>query len=157
MLDLSLPWWEFAVRGAICYLALLVLLRLTGKRSFGDMSSFDVVVLIVVGGMLRPAVTGDDHSMLGPFIAIATILLLDKMLGKLCALSPAIDRLLEGRAVLLAQNGALRPGVLTRHSISEAAFQRELRAHGVDRLDKTCAVHLEANGHVTVIEKKESD
>ncbi len=154
MFDLTMPWWEFALRGAVCYVALLILLRLTGKRTFGEMSPFDIVVLIVVGGMLRPAVTGDDHSMIGPFISIAAILLLDKVLAKLSALSPRVDRLMEGRPVLLAKDGALRRGVLLRHSVSEAALDRELRAHGIHALDETQAVYLEANGRVSVLKRQ---
>jgi hypothetical protein len=58
-----------------------VLLRLTGKRSFGEMSPFDIVVLMLVGGALRSAMVGHDDSFLGPFIAVAGVLLLDKLLG----------------------------------------------------------------------------
>lgn len=50
LLQLSEPWWHFALRGAVVYLILLCMLRLAGKRSFGEMSAFDVVVLILVGG-----------------------------------------------------------------------------------------------------------
>lgn len=154
MFDLSMPWWEFAVRGAICYVALLALLRMTGKRSFGEMSPFDVIVLIIVGGLLRPAVTGSDHSLLGPFISIVTILLLDKLLGKLAASSELLSRCLEGRSLLLARDGVPVPGALQRHSISAAAFDRELRAHGVRSVAETEEVRLEANGRVTVLKPK---
>jgi uncharacterized membrane protein YcaP (DUF421 family) len=151
MFDLSMPWWEFAVRGAICYVGLLVLLRLTGKRSFGELAPFDIVVLIIVGGLLRPAVTGADHSMLGPFISIVTILALDKVIGKLAAIWPAFDRLFEGRSVLLAKDGRQVPGALLRHSIPPAAFERELRSHGVRDVAEAEEVRLEANGRVTVM------
>ena len=81
MFDMDLPWWEFAVRGATCYLGLLIMLRLTGKRAFGEMSPFDIVVLVLVGGALRSAMVGRDASLLGPFIAVAAILLVDKALA----------------------------------------------------------------------------
>jgi uncharacterized membrane protein YcaP (DUF421 family) len=155
MFELSMPWWEFAVRGAICYVGLLILLRLTGKRSFGEMTPFDIVVLIIVGSLLRPAVTGSDHSMLGPFISIVTILALDKLIGKLAAIFPAFDRLLEGRSVLLAKDGQRIPGALQRHSISEAAFERALRSNGVRRVEETQEVRLEANGRVTLMKAGE--
>jgi len=151
MFDLAMPWWEFAVRGAICYVVLLLLLRLTGKRSFGELAPFDIVVLIIVGGLLRPAVTGSDHSMLGPFISIVTILAIDKLIGKLAAVFPAVDRLLEGRSVLLAKDGKRIAGALHRNSISQAAFERELRAHGVRDVGETEEVRLEANGRVTLM------
>jgi uncharacterized membrane protein YcaP (DUF421 family) len=151
--DLSMPWYAFAVRGAVCYLGLLALLRLTGKRSFGEMSPFDIVVLILVGGVLRSATVGKDTSLLGPFIAIATILALDALLARLGAMSPAFDRLLEGRSVLLARRGAIEPGALVRHSISQAAFERELRAHQIHSVEEADEARLEANGRLTVFKR----
>src|ERR1700749_3177274 len=101
----TMPWWEFALRGIGCYLSLLILLRLTGKRSFGEMSPFDIVVLILVGGALRSAMVGKDDSFFGPFLAVAGVLALDKLLGIAATLSPAFNRLLEGRDALLAKHG----------------------------------------------------
>jgi len=108
----TLPWWEFVLRGAGCYIGLLVLLRLTGKRSFGEMSPFDIVVLILVGGALRSAMVGKDDSFLGPFLAVAGVLALDKVLGTLATRNPAFNRLIEGRAALLAKHGKVIPGAL---------------------------------------------
>jgi uncharacterized membrane protein YcaP (DUF421 family) len=153
MFELAMPWWEFALRGTICYVGLLLLLRFTGKRSFGELAPFDIVVLIIVGGLLRPAVTGNDHSLLGPFISIVAILALDKILGKLAATFPLVDRMLEGRSVVLAQHGQLRTDVLKRHSISLGALERELRSHELRDVAETDEVRLEANGRVTILKK----
>ena len=69
------------MRGVVVYLIVLLLLRLSGKRAFGDMAAFDIVVLMVVGGLLRTAIIGEDHSLLGPLIAVASILALNKIIG----------------------------------------------------------------------------
>ena len=153
MFELATPSWEFVIRGAACYLGLLILLRLTGKRSFGDMSSFDIVVLIIVGGALRSAIVGKDSSLIGPLIAVVTILALDKLLGFMCAMSPRVDRLLEGRSIILARDGKLVPGALMRQSISKAAFQRELRANQLQSLESVNEARLEANGRITFTKK----
>jgi len=147
----ELPWWEFIIRGAGCYIGLLILLRLTGKRSFGEMSPFDIVVLILVGGALRSAMVGKDDSFLGPFFAVAGVLALDKVLGVLATLSPAFNRLLEGRDALLAKSGKLVPGALHRHRIPAAVFERELRAHNVRSVDQVEEARLEVNGRITVL------
>jgi uncharacterized membrane protein YcaP (DUF421 family) len=97
---------------------------------------------------------GKDASVLGPFIAIATILALDALLARLSATWPLFDRLLEGRSVLLARHGRVEPGALRRHSISDAAFERELRAHEVRALDEVDEARLEANGRLTVQKKR---
>ena len=153
MFQLALPWWEFVIRGAACYLGLLILLRATGKRAFGEMSPFDIVVLIIVGGALRSAMVGQDASLIGPLISVVTILGLDKLLGWLCAASPFVDRLLEGDSVLLARDGKLVRGSLLKHSISRAAFERELRANRLRSLASVEEARLEANGRITIVEK----
>lgn len=145
----SLPCWQFVVRGAIAYLGLLMLLRLTGKRSFGEMSPFDIVVLIMVGGALRSAMVGGDESLTGGFIVVATILVADKALGWLSARSALFNRILEGRSSVLAANGAQVPGALRRHDIAPAAFERELRIHKAP-LEAVQEARLEANGKITV-------
>ena len=156
MFDMDLPWWEFAVRGATCYLGLLIMLRLTGKRAFGEMSPFDIVVLVLVGGTLRSAMVGRDASLLGPFIAVAAILLVDKALAWIAARSPMVDHLIEGRAVLLAKAGKLVPDALRRHNISPAAFDRELRSHEHASLAGVREARLEANGRITVLAEEGS-
>lgn len=153
MFDLAMPWWAFALRAAISYIALLVLLRLASRRSFGKIAPFDIIVLIIIGGLLRPAITGNDHSLLGPFIAIVTILVLDKVIGMLVASYPFVERLVERPAVLLARNGERLPGALERHGVSPAALERELREHGVHHVAETDEVRLEANGSITMFAK----
>jgi len=150
---LSMPWWHFAVRGGVTYLGLLILLRWTGKRAFGEMSPFDIVVLILVGGVLRSAVTGNDTSVLGAFIGVATILALDKALAALAARSGVVNRLLEGRSSVLAHGGRLIPGALLKANIAQEAFARELRTHQVRSLEEVEEARLEATGKISVFKR----
>ena len=132
MFDLAMPWWEFVLRAAVSYIRTAgYFCGLASRRSFGQLAPFDVIVLIMIGGLLRPAVTGNDHSLLGPFISIVTILVLDKLVGRLAASFPIIDRLLERPSVLLAEYGQRLKGALEQHGVSPMAFERELRQHGV--------------------------
>jgi uncharacterized membrane protein YcaP (DUF421 family) len=147
----SMAWWEFALRGIGCYLGLLILLRLSGKRTFGEMSPFDIVVLILVGGALRSAMVGKDDSFLGPFIAVAAIIAIDKLFAVLATLSPRFNRTFEGRASLLVKDGKILRGALARHSIPAAAFERELRLHEARSVEEIDEAHLEANGRFTVL------
>ena len=146
----TMAWWEFVLRGIGCYLGLLVLLRLSGKRTFGEMSPFDIVVLILVGGGLRSAMIGKDDSFFGGFIAVASIIAVDKVFAVFATMSPAFNRLFEGRASLLAKDGKVLPDALRRHSIPAAAFDRELRMHEVADVEELAEAHLEANGKFTV-------
>lgn len=149
--NLSMPWWHFVVRGALAYLGLLILLRLAGKRSFGEMAPFDIVVLILVGGALRSAIVGHDESALGPFIAVATIIGVDRLLTWACAASPVVNRWVEGVPALLARNGRLDDRALVREGIPRAGFERELRHHGFKSLDGVAEARLEPNGKITML------
>jgi len=153
LLTLSMPWWHFVVRGALSYLTLLLLLRLAGKRSFGELSPFDVIVLILVGGALRTALVGHDESLLGPAIAVATIIALDRVITWVCAFSPRADRWIEGKAVLLARDGVTLHRELRRQGISAESFARELRHHGIASVEGVDAARLEPNGKITVLPK----
>jgi uncharacterized membrane protein YcaP (DUF421 family) len=148
---LAMPWWHYVARGTIAYLGLLTLLRLTGKRSFGDMAPFDIVVLVVVGGLLRTAILGKDESLLGPFVAITAILLLDLLLAWLCARSPIMDRLIEGRSIVMVLRGRVISERLREHNVSAGALDRELRSHGLPDATGVEEARLEANGSVSVI------
>jgi uncharacterized membrane protein YcaP (DUF421 family) len=156
LLPQTMPWWEFALRGAGCYVGLLILLRFTGKRSFGEMSPFDIIVLILVGGALRSAMVGKDDSFLGPFIAVSAILLLDKLIGIVATVSPAFNRMLEGKSTVLVENGQLLRGVLRRHDIPQAAFERELRMHDARSLGEIEEARLEVTGRISVLKPKHS-
>lgn len=154
--SLSMPWWHFVLRGIVCYIGLLILLRLTGKRSFGEMAPFDIVVLILVGGALRSAMVGRDASLLGPFIGVVSILAADKLLGFVSAVSPRFGKLIEGSPVVLARSGRLLPGVLKRQSISKEAFERELRGHQIHAASEVDEAILEPTGRISVFKRAES-
>ena len=153
LLNLSMPWWHFVVRGTLTYLTLLLLLRVASKRSFRELSPFDVIVLILVGGALRTALVGHDESLLGPAIAVATIIALDRLITWLCAFSPRIDRWIEGEAVALARNGKTLHHELRRQGISEESFARELRSHGYVSVECVGVARLEPNGKITVLSR----
>jgi uncharacterized membrane protein YcaP (DUF421 family) len=152
---LSMPWWHFVLRGIGVYCGLLLLMRLSGKHSFGEMSAFDVIVLVLVGGTLRNSIVGGDTTFLGGLIGVAAILLADRVLAWICARYPKINRVVEGNPVLLVHHGALVPGALKRNSIPEAAFRRALHAAGLEDIQQVTTARIEPNGRITLTRRKE--
>jgi uncharacterized membrane protein YcaP (DUF421 family) len=148
--SLALPWWQFAVRGFLVYIALLILLRLSGKRSFGEMSAFDVIVLVLVGGTLRTSIIGPDTSFFGALISVTTILATDRFLAWICTRSPRLNRLIEGKATFLVRNGEFVPHALRKCNIPEAAFNRALHAEGTEDIRGIYNARLEPNGKITL-------
>jgi uncharacterized membrane protein YcaP (DUF421 family) len=139
------------VRGAITYVGLLVLLRLSGKRTFGDMSAFDVIVLVLVGGVLRTAIIGEDKGVIGPFIGVASILIADKALAWACTRWPRLNRLIEGFPAILIRDGQRHHALLKAENIPDAALDRALHAAGLEDETSVRVARLEPNGKITVV------
>lgn len=151
--DMSMPWWMFVARGVTVYVGVLVLVRLSGKLSLGDMSPFNILMLMFLGSLMRTAVLGQDHSLAGPFIAVATILGLDKALGAAATRWPRCNRLLEGVPTLLARRGVQDSVALRRSVVPQEVFDRALRAHGLHGVGEVDEARLEPNGKITVIKR----
>jgi uncharacterized membrane protein YcaP (DUF421 family) len=151
--ELSMPWWDFVWRGIGVYLIVLLLLRLAGKRSFGDLSPFDIVVLMVVGGSLRTAIIGKDASFIGPLISVTSIIAVNKAIGWTTARWKIFDRMVEGLPAILATDGKRDEPALRHFDISNSEFERELRSHGLETEGDIAIARLEANGKITLIRK----
>lgn len=154
LFDLAMPWWAFTLRGVVVYLIVLLLLRLSGKRAFGDMAAFDIVVLMVVGGSLRTAIIGKDASLIGPLIAVASILAMDKAIGWLSARSIVFNRWVEGVPAILARDGRRDHAALLRHDVANTEFDRALHVHGMEDESGVLLARLEPNGKITLIRRQ---
>jgi uncharacterized membrane protein YcaP (DUF421 family) len=151
LLELSMPWWHFVMRGVAIYIILLCMMRLTGKRSLGEMSPFDVVVLILVGGTLRTSIIGSDTSFLGGLISVSGILAADWVLAWICTRSAFVNRLVEGWPTILVHHGERLPDALRRCNLPEAVFERALHAAGLENETTVITARLEPNGKITLI------
>ena len=149
--QLSEPWWTFVARGVMTYFGLLILMRLTGKRSFGDMSAFDIIVLVLVGGTLRTAIIGSDQGFAGPFLGVASILACDKAVGWLCSRSAAINRVFEGRPAILIREGRRDAHAMKRENVPGAALDRALHQAGRENEEGISIGRLEPNGRISLI------
>ncbi len=151
---MTLPWWEFVVRGIIIYIFLLVLLRATGKRQIGQMSPFDLVLLLVLSNAVQNSMNGGDNSVLGGIILSITLVAINWSAGKITFASKKAERLIEGVPQVLVHDGkvyeqALSSTQLTRHELMSA-----IRGEGYTNLNEIRAVILENDGSISVIPKR---
>lgn len=153
ILELSMPWYAYACRGVATYVGLLVLMRLAGKRAFGEMTAFDVIVLVLAGGALRTAIIGDDKGALGPFIGVAAILATDRMVAWLCTRSAWLNRMMEGYPALLVRNGKRQRETMRRENIPDAALDRALHGAGLESEASIVLARLEPNGKITFLRR----
>jgi uncharacterized membrane protein YcaP (DUF421 family) len=148
---LSAPGWQFVVRALLMYAALLLLLRLSGKRTIGEFTPFDFMVLILIGEASQNGLIGDDHSVTAALILAVTLIGANYVVGWVTARSPRIEAVLEGTPVVLANRGQLYEGTLRRHNISRREFDMALRRARCRLEDVRLAV-LEVDGDIAILQ-----
>ena len=74
MFHLSVPWWEFVLRGVVVYLFLLLFLRLTGRRQIGQYDPFDLILLLILSNAVQNSMNAGDNSLLGGLISALTLI-----------------------------------------------------------------------------------
>ena len=149
--DLAMPWWEFSLRAAIVYASLLVLVRLSGKRTVGQFTPFDMILLILLGNAVQNSLIGDDKSILGGLILAATLIIITYVLGMLAARSKKLQSLLEGTAVQVAENGRVDYRKLLKEEVSPADFEEAVRRAGVDGHAQIKSAWIETDGSITIV------
>jgi uncharacterized membrane protein YcaP (DUF421 family) len=152
MLDMSLPWWEFSVRATVVYLLLLVMVRLSGKRTVGQFTPFDLVVVLLLSESVSGSLSGQDESLAGGLIAATTLLVLDVAIATLSARSRKIDALMEGTPVLIGRDGEIYRNVLKRERVPIADVEKALRGADCDLENMRMAI-LEADGNINIMKK----
>lgn len=156
LFELAMPWWEFVLRATAVYVVILGLVRLSGKRTIGQFTPFDMIVVVLLGSAVQNSLLGDDVSLLGGLILAATLIALNWLVGFVTARNKRIDRLIEGVPVLLARNGEVYRQVLRRQMITEGDLQEAMREADCRSEDEIEAAYLETNGRISVVKHKRS-
>lgn len=152
--DLSMPWWEFILRAVAVYTIVLLMTRMSGKRSLGQSTPFDVLVIVLLGNAVQNSLIGEDSSLLGGIILAATLLSLNWVVGAITARSRGLDALVEGTPVVLVRNGTVFWEQLRRCNVSPADLDVAMRAQGCLAHADIALAMLETSGEITVVEQR---
>lgn len=151
MFHMAMPWWAFVLRACVVYFILLSMIRMTGKRTMGQFTPFDMLLVVLLGNAVQNALLSEDTSVGGGLVLAATLIALNWIVGLASARSANVERWVEGSPVLLAREGQVYRDVLRRELISHEDFEKAMREAGcLDMADIRLAV-LENNGHITVV------
>ena len=156
MWTLTVPWWELIVRSAVIYFALIVALRLFGKRQIGQFTIFDLVLILLVANAVQPAMTGPDNSLLGGLIIIGSLVVVDGMVGLARARVPIVNQLLEPRPTVLAEDGKWQSKAMEEQDVTLEDGEMALREHGMADIEDVELAVLEADGSISVVPKDRS-
>ena len=151
LFELAMPWWEFVLRAVVVYAAVLALVRLSGKRTVGQFTPFDLIVVVLLGTAVQNSLIGEDVSLPGGLILAATLIACNWLVGFASARSRLLKRLTEGSPVLLGRDGELFDGALRRQNISREDVEEALRNQGLSDLRQAALITLEIDGTLTVV------
>lgn len=153
MFQMDLPWWEFVLRACVVYACLLVLVRLSGKRTVGQFTPFDLLVVMLLSESVSESLTGGDSSLVGGLIAAVTLIALTVAIAWGTSRSGKLDKLLQGTAVVIGKDGQLLDDVLKREKIAQEDVMRALRTEDCELSDMRRAF-LEADGEISILKQK---
>lgn len=156
MFDLGLPWWEMIARAAIVYFAMLTMMRLSGKRTMGEFSPFDVIVLLLLSEAVQGSLTGNEYSVQGGLIIAATLILLNYGIAFLGTRSRRIESIVEGDPVTLIRNGQRRVEALRRNNIPDGDLAEAMRANGIRHESEVEWAVLEPDGEISFFRRNRS-
>lgn len=140
------------MRGAAVYFALLVMVRMSGKRTVGQFTPFDLLVVMLLSEGVSNGLTGGDDSLAGGLLAAATLIACNAVVGLAASRSRRMEDLIDGTPVLIAKDGELFDHVLKKHRLGRGDVDKALREADCELRDLKLAV-LEADGEISVMKK----
>lgn len=151
MWSLALPAWDIVLRTAVVYLVILLGLRLAGKREIGQMTVFDLVVLLLIANAVQNAMVGPDTSLSGGLLAAIVLLVINSLVARLRLRWPVLRRVVEGSPTLLVLHGEVLTDHIKRERLDEETLEAALREHGVGDLSDVEMAVLEIDGSISVV------
>ena len=142
---------EVVIRTGVIYLFVLVGVRLRGKREVGQMTPFDLTLLLLLSNAVQNAMLGPDSSLLGGVVAAGTLLAMNYGVARFSGRSRRFRRFVQGSPTLLVHNGKAIPSHLERECVTMDELLRALREHGVCSIQEVSLAVLEVDGSISVL------
>lgn len=143
---------DIVLRATAVYVAVLVLMRIRGKRNMSQLEAFDFVVLLIMSEATQQAMLGNDFSVTNGILVVATLIAVDLLFQSIKSRWATFRRLVAGVPTLLMSDGELVPDRMRREAIDEDDLLQAARAsQGLERLEQIKYAVLERNGTISII------
>src|SRR5215469_6018452 len=146
---------EIVLRTAVIYLVVLLGVRLSGKREVGQMTPFDLTLLLLISNSVQNAMTGPDTSLIGGVAAALTLLLMNYLIAELSGTNRRFRRIIQGQPTLLVHDGNVLTAHLAKEHVSMDELERALREHGVENYHQVALAVLEVDGSISCLKYDE--
>ena len=151
MFTMGAPAWGIAVRTIVVYVVVFVGLRLMGKRELGQMTVFDLVVILLIANAVQNAMVGSDSSLQGGLLAAAVLLAANRAVASLPVRSARWGRLIEGTPTVLVQDGHYLAASMRKEDIDPDEVEAAIREHGIESIQSVKLAVLEVDGSISVV------
>jgi len=142
---------QIVFRTCVIYGLVLVGIRLTGKREVGQMTPFDLTLLLLLSNAVQNAMVGQDSSLLGGAVAAVVLLVLNYVLAEVSGMNRRFRKVIQGEPTLLIHNGQCLQAHIAKEHISMDELNRALREHGVSNIEDVSLAVLEVDGAISVL------
>jgi uncharacterized membrane protein YcaP (DUF421 family) len=152
----ALPLWDLLLRATIVFVAVLLMLRIAGKRQVAQMGMAEFVALLLISNAVQNSMNGGDNSLTGGVILAAAILVLGYLFQYATFRSRKLERLVQGAPTLLIHHGKLLPDNLRHELLSIRELRAMLRKQGIHDLHDVEEAVLESDGFISITKKAEA-
>jgi uncharacterized membrane protein YcaP (DUF421 family) len=141
-------------RAAAIYFVVLLMFKLAGRRALSDITTFDFVLLLIIGEATQQALLGDDFSLTNAALVIVTLLAIDIGLTLLKRRSPSLAKVIDGMAMILVEDGKVLHQRLEKARVGEDDILEAARLNqGLERMEQIKFAILEKNGSISIVPK----
>jgi len=146
---------EIVLRTVVIYFVVLAGVRLSGKREVGQMTPFDLVLLLLISNSVQNAMTGPDTSVLGGIAAAVTLLVMNYGVAELSGCNRRFRKIVEGQPSLLVHDGKIIAPHMAKEHVSMDELERALREHGINSYHDVALAVLEVDGSISCLKYDE--
>ena len=146
---------QIILRTSVIYLLVLIDVRLSGKREVGQMTPFDLTLLLLLSNSVQNAMTGPDTSLAGGAVAAVTLLVLNYLIANLSGMNRRFRKLIRGQPSLLVHDGQPILSHMAKEHVSMDELHRALREHGINSCDQVALAVLEVDGSISCLKYDE--
>lgn len=140
------------IKGVVVYLFLLIIFRIMGRRSMAEITTFDFILLLIIGEATQQALLGDDFSITNALVVIVVLVGVDLLLTFVKGKFEIFDKMIEGAPLILVDKGVMLKVRMKKASIEEDDILEAARVlHGLEDMSQIKYAVLERDGNISII------
>jgi uncharacterized membrane protein YcaP (DUF421 family) len=151
---MATPALQIVARTLLVYAGVLIGLRLMGKRELGQMTVFDLVVILLIANAVQNAMVGPDVSVQGGLLAAGVLLVINRVVATLRIHGGVWGRLLEGTPTVLVQEGQFLEPALRKEGLERRQVLMAMREHGIESIEQVKLAVLEMDGSISIVPRE---